>query len=95
MSGAGPPAYRRSSEVEESPVADRVVLYHCRSGHAMVLNPTGRLVWGALAAPATAADIAAHLSASFPSVEPDRIRQDVSLCLDQLEAQEAVVADRG
>lgn len=94
MDGMRPPAYRRSERVEESPVADRVVLYHCRSGHALVLNPTGRLVWDALASPATAADVAERLRGAFPSVEQGRIEEDVRLCLDQLVAQDVIVSAR-
>ena len=68
---------RRSDRVDETRVGDRVVLYHRDTGSGVVLNPTGSVIWDALASPRSAADLAEDLAARFPGVTAERIASDV------------------
>lgn len=75
---------RRSNRVDETRVGDRVVLYHRDTGSGMVLNPTGSMIWDALAAPQSAADLAAGLSARYPALEREKITADVGTYVESL-----------
>ena len=79
-----PARFRRSDRVDETRVGDRVVLYHRDTGSGVVLNPTGSLIWDALASPQSAGQLADHLAAKFPSALPERIATDVGGYVDSL-----------
>ena len=82
--------YKRSADVDETRVGERVVLYHRGSGNGVVLNPTGSLVWNALASPLTADEVVDSLARKHGSVERGRLSRDVSTYLDSLRAQNLV-----
>lgn len=60
------------------------MLYHWDDGKAIVLNPTGAVLWEALEAPRTAAELAEILVGRFPGLSPDRARADVTAFLERL-----------
>ena len=89
--------YQRVSGVQASAVGDRAVLYHPHTKRAIVLNPTGARLWQALAAPRTANDLTAELTASCPGlrgtgVTPEQVSRDVAAYLQQLSEQQLVTA---
>ena len=84
--------FGRSGDVETSTAGDRVVLYHRRSGHALVLNPTGSWIWSLLAEPMSVAGLVAELTRSYPAVPVDQAELDVTALLDDLGKHGAVEA---
>jgi hypothetical protein len=84
--------YRRSSQAEESQVGDRSVLYHRSSRKAVVLNPTGAVIWRSLTTPQTVVTLAEYLRSQFPSVTEDQAKADVSAFLQELLSHELIVA---
>lgn len=78
------PIFCRSSKVDETRVGDRVVLYHRDTGSGVVLNPTGSMIWDALATPRSAADLADNLAARYPGVVPEKISADVKTYVESL-----------
>lgn len=85
--------YRRSDCVDETRVGDRVVLYHRDTGSGVVLNPTGSLVWDALASSQSAGDLADRLAAKFPATLPERIATDVSGYIESLIENGLIASD--
>lgn len=83
--------YHRSSQAEESKVGERSVLYHRVSRKAVVLNPTGAIIWQLLASPQTVATLVEHLQIRFPSVAEEQARQDVTAFLQELSVHELIV----
>lgn len=84
--------YRRSPQAEESQVGDRSVLYHRSSRKAVVLNPTGAVIWRALATPQTVETLAEHLRSQFTSVTEAQAKTDVSVFLQELLSHDLIVA---
>ncbi len=80
--------YSRPSHVETSPVGDRVVLYDSVSRKALVLNPTGALLWATLSTPSSADELAQTLKNRYANVELAQLRADVEACLQSLLAQQ-------
>ena len=76
--------FRRSSKVDETRVGDRVVLYHRDTGSGVVLNPTGSMIWDALATPRSAADLADNLASRYPGIGPEKISADVNTYVEAL-----------
>jgi hypothetical protein len=76
--------FRRSNRVDETRVGDRVVLYHRDTGSGLVLNPTGSIIWDALQAPQSAADLASGLAARFPGTQHEKITADVNNYVESL-----------
>ena len=70
--------------METSTAGDRAVLYHRRSRHALVLNPTASWVWTLLAEPMSVADLVAELRRRHPEVPLDRAERDVTALVDDL-----------
>ncbi|MDP9178933.1 MAG: PqqD family protein [Gemmatimonadota bacterium] len=84
--------FRRSSDVDETRVGDRVVLYHVQDGGAFVLNPTASLLWGRLATPCAIGDLAAQLRRAFPTLPEQRAIADAQTCMTELQGSGLVVA---
>lgn len=84
--------YRRSEQVDETRVGDRVVLYHRESGNGVVLNPSGSMVWDELRSPRSVDDIINTLAARHPSVEKERVTRDVVGYVDSLREQNLLTA---
>jgi hypothetical protein len=84
--------FRRSDRVDETRVGDRVVLYHRDTGSGVVLNPTGSLIWDALATPCSTDDLAHDLSARYPGMADDKIRTDVNTYVESLR-ENGLIAD--
>lgn len=81
----GPAAsLRRAEGVFSNAVADRAVLYSRNEGKAIVLNPTGAVLWEALESPRTPSELAESLVRRFPGLPADRALADVSAFLDRL-----------
>lgn len=76
--------FARSGDVETSTAGDRVVLYHRRSRHALVLNPTGSWIWALLVEPMSVRGLVAELRRHYPAVPLDRAERDVTALLDDL-----------
>lgn len=76
--------YSRSPHASASAVGDRIVLYHHVSRAAIVLNPTGSLVWEALDTPQTLAQLTSRLQARYPTLDAVRAEQDVTAFLSEL-----------
>ena len=74
----------RRDGVWSSAVHDRAVLYHGDDGKALVLNPTGAVLWDALECPRTPSELAALLVRRFPDLSADRALADVTAFLDRL-----------
>ena len=85
--------FRRSDRVDETRVGDRVVLYHRDTGSGVVLNPTGSLIWDALASPQSAGQLADRLAARFPATLPARIATDVGGYVDSLLENQLIASD--
>lgn len=83
----------QAADVQGTAVGDRVVLFHRRTQKSIVLNPTGALLWTALANPLSAEDLAAYLVASHAELTRDRAAEDVSRYLEQLSEQELIAVD--
>ena len=79
--------YKRSADVDETRVGERVVLYHRGSGTGIGLNPTGSLVWNALESPLTADEVVETLAHKYGSVERGRLSRDVNDYIESLRAQ--------
>jgi coenzyme PQQ synthesis protein D (PqqD) len=82
--------FARSGDVETSTAGDRVVLYHRRSRHALILNPTGSWIWTLLVEPTSVAGLAAALRRRHPTVPLDQAERDVTALLDDLRTHGAV-----
>lgn len=89
----GTERFRRSNRVDETRVGDRVVLYHRDTGSGVVLNPTGSIIWDALATPRSAADLAGDLAARYPGLENDRISRDVGTYVESLLENGLIASD--
>jgi hypothetical protein len=74
----------RTDGVWSGAVHDRAVLYHGDEGKAIVLNPTGAVLWDALESPCTPGELAAVLLERFPDLPADRALADVNAFLDRL-----------
>lgn len=89
----GDARFRRSNRVDETRVGDRVVLYHRDTGSGVVLNPTGSIIWDALAAPQSAADLADDLSARYPALGREKISADVGTYVESLLENGLIASD--
>ena len=76
--------YRCPDHVEESKVGDRLVLYHCESRKAVVLNPTASWLWQFLTASQTKLTLVEQLQSKFPSLQDEQAMRDTSVFLDDL-----------
>jgi hypothetical protein len=83
--------YQQSPDIEESRVGERVVLYHRSDRKAVVLNPTGTLIWPQLSRPRSAAQLLEHLKEVFPEVPPEQLEADLQLYLGELRDQRVIV----
>lgn len=83
--------YCRSSRIEESKAGNRAILYHKDQRKAVVLNPTGSLVWGFLEQPQAAEDLILSLQQSFPQVDPQQLARDMQPYLEELVEQGVIV----
>lgn len=72
------------AEVETSTAGDRVILYHRRTRHALVLNPTGSWIWGLLEQPSSVASLVTELRRAYPTVPPEEAQRDVIALVDEL-----------
>ena len=77
--------------METSTAGDRAVLYHRRSRHALVLNPTGTWIWSLLSEPMSVTGLVAALGRRHPDIPLDRVERDVAALLDDLRKHGAVV----
>lgn len=85
--------YSQSTSIETSTIGDRVVLYDCVSRKAVVLNPTGTLLWHEMKTPRDAAQLAQFLQARFPQIEAAQLQNDVETCLHDLMQQQLLRSD--
>jgi hypothetical protein len=85
---------RSSPDVDVSSVGDRAVLYHRGTRQALVLNPSGSLLWSLLAAGSTQSALAAALVASYPGLGQERATADAATFLAELERHQMLAAVR-
>ncbi len=85
--------YRRSEQVDETRVGDRLVLYHRDSGNGVVLNPSGSVVWDELRSAKTIDDLIDTLSARYPAIARQRVSSDVLGYVDSLCQQNLLTTD--
>lgn len=78
------------AEVEANQVGDRLVLYDKRKGRAIVLNPTGAVVWNNLHQPRSLGELAQALLDEYPDLGEDQATRDVTAYLDQLLGEDLV-----
>lgn len=83
--------YSRNPCIEESKAGSRAILYHKDQRKAVVLNPTGSLVWGYLAEPRAAQELIFRLQQSFPQVDPQQLARDMEPYLEELVQQGVLV----
>lgn len=86
-----PSSFRRSEEIDASLAGDRAILYHRRIQKAIVLNPTGTLLWELLASPQTFEDLSQQLQLHFPHHDASQLRCDIENYLGELVEQEAIL----
>lgn len=80
----------RTPSVVQVRTDDRVVLYHPDRGLTLVLNPSGSLVWEALAEPQTAAALAECLCSRWPALPLENAHGDVEHFLGELRQRSMV-----
>ena len=85
--------FRRSSEVTETRVSDRVILYHASDGGAFVLNPTASILWDSLTAPSSLAQLVKELQMRFPGLAADRAEADIAACIVELQGHRLIEGD--
>ncbi len=83
--------YGRCSDAEESLVGDRMMIYHRRTGRALVLNPTGSWLWQNLVKPMSAVELAECLERRYAGLSPEQARDDVIGFLQSLLEQELLL----
>lgn len=71
-------------------MGDRAVLYFWDEGKAIVLNPTGAVLWDALESPRTEPALCEILADRFPGLPAERARQDVAAFLARLVEENAL-----
>ena len=77
-------SYRRSSGVDTSTVGERVIAFERASKRAVVLNPTGAVIWQLLESPHSPGQLSAALQQQFPDVSAQQIGADVETYLQEL-----------
>jgi PqqD family protein of HPr-rel-A system len=85
--------FRRSVDVQSTPVGERIVLFHRGTGKSIVLNPAAAMLWAALGEPATVADLAERLCRHHAGLSPERAAEDAARCIEQLAAESLVISD--
>ena len=85
--------FRRSSEVTETRVSDRVILYHASDGGAFVLNPTASILWDSLTVPSTIDQLVQELQTRFPGLGADRAEADIAACIVELQGHRLIEGD--
>lgn len=83
---------QRSQDVDVSKVGDRHVLYHKSLRKAVVLNPTGSLIWTFLESQSTDAELIESMSRTFPDVPVEQLRKDLTPYLKEL-VDQGVIAE--
>lgn len=83
---------RRVEGVEESPVGDRLVLYHSGTGAAITLNPTGAALWRRLEVPSSFDALVGWLEETGEP-EAGRARRDLEAFLHDLSEHELIEID--
>lgn len=85
--------YRRSGNVDETRIGDRIVLYHRDSGNGIVLNPSGTIIWDTLVSPKSAAELGEKLLSRFAGADIARVTDDVDSYLASLMSQGLLIAE--
>ena len=83
--------YQRHPQVDLSQSGQRHVLYHRELQKAVVLNPTGSLIWSHLEQPAEHASILAFLQKTFPDVPGETLTNDLSEYLQELVREQVLL----
>ena len=75
--------FKQASLVETTKAGERVVLYHTVNGMAVVLNPSGTLLWRFIDRERSPDELANHLEKCYDTASVDPIA-DVEEFLDRL-----------
>ena len=87
--------YRRTASFDQETLEDELVVMETESQAVVTLNPTGQMVWEAIAEAATAADVEAVFREAFPGVDPAALGRDVRAVLDTLVAADLAIVEDG
>ena len=87
--------YRRTASFDQETLEDELVVMETESQAVVTLNPTGQMVWEAIADGATATDIEAVFREAFPDVDPATLGRDVRDVLDTLVAADLAIVEDG
>ena len=82
--------YQRHPQVDLSQSGQRHVLYHRELQKAIVLNPTGSLLWTYLEKPADQSALLSYLKSTFPDVAQSTLEEDLTAYLQELVEQQVL-----
>ncbi len=85
--------YRRMAGVESAPLNEEEILFHPETQKFVMLNETGRFMWGQLEEPQSLQELAKAVSESFTGVTASEALPDLEKAMRQLEDLEFVVAE--
>ena len=85
------PLFQHNSAVEAAPLQQDTILFHPGLNRFCVLNRTSSFIWSRLGSPASPAQIADELSATFEGVTPVEALRDVTEALRTLQELDLVV----
>jgi hypothetical protein len=84
---SGTQLLRRSENVDETRVGDRVVLYQRDTGSGIVLNPSGSRIWDQLKTPMTPEQLIDALATAHSTIAREKIASDVDAYVTALREQ--------
>ena len=84
------PVFQRSPGVLHETVDEQTVLIDAEGTELITLNRVGSLVWGQLDGHCGASVIADELAREFPSVQRERIRDDIERFLEELRRENLI-----
>lgn len=82
--------FKRSEHADATLAGDRAAIYHRVTRNAITLNPTGTVLWEAMAEPRQIIELVEALQQQWPDLDTATARHDVETFLHQLELHELV-----
>jgi hypothetical protein len=86
------PVFQRTPGVLHETLDEQTMLIDAEGTELITLNRVGSLVWGKLDGHCGASAIADELARQFPSIERERLRDDIEAFLEELERENLIVA---
>jgi hypothetical protein len=78
------PRYQQKPQVEIAPLDQGLIVLEPESRKFCALNPTSSVVWSRLQEPATAEQLAHHITEHFQGVTESQALQDVNAILKEM-----------